>query len=159
MVGVEAHHDPAQPRSLLIDCLMHPSAQRLLDHLQSDAHPVSARLPLELEASPPAVPAYVGESKKVERLRFAETTRPPVLGRMASELDEPCLPRVQRQGKLCQTRPHVLPEPLGVGLMLEANDDVVSVAHHDDVAMGMAFPPLICPQIEDVMQVDVGQEW
>jgi hypothetical protein len=26
----------------------------------------------------------------------------------------------------------------GIGLMLKANDDVVSVSHHDDVAMGMA---------------------
>jgi hypothetical protein len=27
-------------------------------------------------------------------------------------------------GKLCQTHPHVLPEPFGIGLMLETNDEV-----------------------------------
>jgi hypothetical protein len=149
---------------------MHPSTQRFLDHLQLGAHPVAARLPPELEVSPPAVPADVGEAKKVERRRFAETTYPPVLDRMASELDEPCLPRIEprsgsmqrqavsaleRQGELRQARPHILPEPLGVDLMLEADDDVVSVAHHDDVPMSMALPPLLRPQVEDVIQVDV----
>jgi hypothetical protein len=43
--------------------------------------------------------------------------------------------------------------------VLEADDNIVSVPHHDDVAMGMASSPLIRPQIEDVMQVDVGQKW
>jgi hypothetical protein len=94
VIGVEAHHDPAQPRSLLIDRLMHPSTQRLLDYLQPGAHPVAARLPPKLEVSPPAVPADVGEAKEVERLRLAETTCPSVLRRMASEVDEPRLPRV-----------------------------------------------------------------
>ena len=68
----------------------------------------------------------MGEAEKVERLWFAETTRPPVPGRMASELDEPRLPRMQRQGKICQPHPHILPEPLGIGLVLEADDDVVN---------------------------------
>jgi hypothetical protein len=34
MIGVKAHHDPPQPRPLLIDRLVHPSTQFLLDHLQ-----------------------------------------------------------------------------------------------------------------------------
>jgi hypothetical protein len=126
MISVEAHHHPPQPRSLRVDCLVRPSTQRLLDHLQLGAHPVAARLPLELETSSPAVSADVDEAKNVERLRFAETACPPVFGRMASELDEPCLPRVQRQGELRQAHPHFFPEPLGVGLMLEANGNVVS---------------------------------
>jgi hypothetical protein len=138
MIGVEAHHDPPQPRPLRIDRLVHPSTQFLFDHLQFGAHPVAARLPFKLELSPPAVPADVGEAKKVKRLRFAETACPPVLRRMASELDEPRLPRVERQGKRRQTRPHVLQEPFGIGLMLEANNDVVGVAHHDDVSVAMA---------------------
>ena len=35
-------------------------------------------------------------------------------------------PGVQRQGELRQAHPHVLPEPLGLGLMLEANGNVVN---------------------------------
>src|ERR1700676_3722228 len=154
VISIEAHHNPPQPRPLLIDRLVHPSSQFLLDHPQSGAHPVAARFPPELETSPPVLPADVGKTKKVKRLRFAETACPPVRCRVASELNEPRLLRVQRQGERRQTCPHILPEPLGIGLMLEANDDVVSVSHNDDVAMGVAFPPLIRPQIEDVMQVD-----
>ena len=41
----------------------------------------------------------------------------------------------------------------------EANDNVVSVAHHDDVPMRLAFPPLVCPHVEGIVQVDGGQEW
>src|ERR1700686_2694395 len=110
MIGVEAHHDPAQPRPLLIDCLMHSSTQRVLNRPQRGAHPVAARLPPELEASPPVLPADVDEAKKVKRLRFAETACPSVLRRVASELDKPRLPRVERQSKLRQTRPHALPK-------------------------------------------------
>src|SRR5208282_5333442 len=34
-----------------------------------------------------------------------------------------------------------------------------SIAHDDDVALGMALPPLLRPEIEDVMEINVGQEW
>src|ERR1019366_7262603 len=95
MISIEAHHHPPQPRPLLVDCLVHPSTQFLFDHLQSGAHPVAARLPPELEIFPPAVPADVGKTKKVERLRLAEIACPPVLRRMASELNEPRLPRIE----------------------------------------------------------------
>ena len=92
VISIKSRHDPPQPRPLLVDRLMHPSAQFLLDHLQPGAHPVAARLPFKLEPSPPAVSADVGEAKKVKRLRFSETTCPPVVSRMASELDERVFP-------------------------------------------------------------------
>src|SRR5208282_2278697 len=34
-----------------------------------------------------------------------------------------------------------------------------SIAHDADVALGMALPPLLRPEIEDVMEINVGQEW
>ncbi len=44
-------------------------------------------------------------------------------------------------------------------MVLEAGDEVVGVAHEDDVALGMVASPPLCPQIEGVVQVDVGQQW
>jgi hypothetical protein len=42
--------------------------------------------------------------------------------------------------------------------MLEAHDQVVGVAHDDHVALGFAPPPLLRSQVEDVVQVDVGEQ-
>jgi len=100
----------------------------------------------------------VREAKKVKRLRLAETACPSVLRRVASEFNEPRLLRMQRQGERRQTCPHVLQKPLGIGLVLETHDNIVGVAHHDDPSKGMAFPPLVRPQIEDVMQIKVRQQ-
>src|SRR5258708_38352071 len=61
-VGVEAPRDLPQPGALLVDRLMHPAAQRLLDRPQRAAHPVAARLPLELEVAAPAPSADVDEA-------------------------------------------------------------------------------------------------
>ena len=42
--------------------------------------------------------------------------------------------------------------------MLEAGDRIVRVADYDRIPMGMAVPPLLHPQIIDVVQVDVRQQ-
>src|ERR1700736_5587884 len=43
--------------------------------------------------------------------------------------------------------------------MLEAHDDVIGVTHDNDLTSGMALSPSVCPEVEDVMQVDIGQQW
>jgi hypothetical protein len=40
--------------------------------------------------------------------------------------------------------------------VLEAHDDVIGVAHDDDLPSGMALSPSVCPEVEDVMEVDIG---
>jgi len=42
--------------------------------------------------------------------------------------------------------------------VLEPEDDVVGVAHDDHVALGLQAPPSLSPEIEDIVQVDVGQQ-
>ena len=49
-------------------------------------------------------------------------------------------------------------EAAGVALVLETDDEVVGVAHDDHVARGLTLSPAHGPQIEYVVQVDVGQE-
>jgi len=43
--------------------------------------------------------------------------------------------------------------------MLEAYDEGIGVTHDDDLTSGIALSPLVCPEIEDVMEVDIGQQW
>ena len=55
-------------------------------------------------------------------------------------------------------RSRIVPETPGVGLVLEANNNVVGIPHDDDVARGLAPSPALGPEIEHVVQIDVGQE-
>jgi hypothetical protein len=41
---------------------------------------------------------------------------------------------------------------------LEANNDVVGKTHDDHLTVGVPLPPLPCPQIEHVVQVDVCEQ-
>src|ERR1700752_4734160 len=42
--------------------------------------------------------------------------------------------------------------------MLESDDGVVRIAHDNHVAPGTSLPPLVDPQIVDVVEIDIGQE-
>ena len=42
--------------------------------------------------------------------------------------------------------------------MLESDNTIVGVSHHDHFSTGLAIAPLLRPQIEYVMQVDVSQK-
>ena len=46
-------------------------------------------------------------------------------------------------------------KPLGIGLVFKAGNDVIGIAHQDDVALAMVASPPLSPEIEDVVQVDV----
>ena len=48
---------------------------------------------------------------------------------------------------------------LGVVPVLEAHDGVIGVAGDDHGALGVAAAPLMCPEVHDIMQVDIGQQW
>src|SRR5580704_15523022 len=50
------------------------------------------------------------------------------------------------------------PEPLGIRFSLESNDDVVCKAHDDDITVCSFSAPCLNPQVEDVVEVDVGQQ-
>jgi len=65
---------------------------------------------------------------------------------------------MQRQRKLLQPLPHRVPEAPGVILVLEANDDIVSIPHDDHVACSLTPSPALSPKVEAVVQVDVGEQ-
>ena len=65
---------------------------------------------------------------------------------------------MKRQRELLQPLAHLVPEAPGIGLVLETDDDVVGVAHDDHVALGLAPSPALGPEVEDVVQVDVGKQ-
>ena len=82
----------------------------------------------------------------------------PVPGSMPPELDQPGLVRVQFQPELREPAAELFQEPLGVIFVLEPDDEVVREPHDDHVTVRVVFPPPVGPQVEDVMQVHVGEQ-
>jgi hypothetical protein len=158
MIGEVAGHDLPQPSALLVRRGMQAAAQGLLDIAQLGPQPVAPRLPVQGELAVPGPPRDMGEAQEVEGLRLAKAALATVRRGKAAELDQARLVRMQAQREAFQPRSQIRQKPLGIGPMLEAGDEVVGIAHHDDVAPGMAVSPLPRPQVEDVMQVDVGEQ-
>ena len=98
------------------------------------------------------------EAEEIERLRPAEATRLPVSGGEPSELDQTCLVGVQLQRELREPFAKVGLEPLRLLSMLKAHDEVVRETHDDHVPARVAASPLLGPQVEDVVQVDVRKQ-
>src|SRR5208283_3732504 len=110
------------------------------------------------ESSGARFPADEREAQKIEGFRLALAAPRPGLGREAAELDETRLVLVQRQRKLPQPFAHRVPERFGVALVLKADDGVVRVSHDDHVAFRLPPSPAVRPEIEYVMQVNVGEQ-
>ena len=77
---------------------------------------------------------------------------------MAAKLDQAGLVRVERQRERCKPRAHRLEEPACVGLALEARDHIIRIAHDDHVAGGLLPSPAFGPQVQHVVQIDVGKQ-
>jgi hypothetical protein len=101
----------------------------------------------------------VREPEEVERLRFTKTPLVTPSCRVSTELDQACLVRMHRQPELLHARAHLRQESLRIVQSLEADYAVVGVSNNDHVPTGVAVSPLLRPQVEDIMQVHVGQQW
>ena len=137
---------------------MHTPPQLDLDPLQRRLHALANRLPKHHEPTLPRLPADMLEAEEIEGLRLAQTSALSVRRRMASELDQPRLFRVQLQLELLHTLFQFRPEPFGIVFELEPNQGVVGITHHDYIAVRTLLPPCLNPEIEDVMEVDIRQQ-
>ena len=70
-------------------------------------------------------------------------------------MSQTCLLGVQLKVELLETLPKLLQESLGIIPVLESNHDIVNVAHNDDVSSRLTLTPLLDPQIEHIMEIDV----
>src|ERR1700716_220883 len=153
-----AADNPAQPPPLFRDRLVHAPSHLLLDLLELRPHAVPSGFPFDLEFPCSGFATDEGEAQKVEGLRLAEPLPLAALCRKASELDQPGLLRMQRQRKLPQPLAHLLQKEPAIAMVLEPDDEVVGVAHNDHVAGGHAPSPACGPEVERVVQVDVGEQ-
>src|SRR5579864_1778239 len=154
-----AENNRTQVLANLGDGVVHARLKFGLHRLKLRLPPFAHRLTQHREATLACLPATVREAKEVEAPRRAPiTTRLSITPRTASELDQSRLLGVQFQPKAREPLAQLGKEPLGLDSMLEPNDKVIGEAHHDDITAGLLLSPSLDPQVEHIVQVDVGQQ-
>ena len=98
------------------------------------------------------------EAEKLERLRLTESPGLATSGGEPPELDQPRLLSVQLQRELRESFAQINPEPLRVIPVLETHHEVISETHDHDITARPPGPPLVSPEIEDIVQVDVRKQ-
>src|SRR5262249_25873197 len=153
-----APNDLRQPAPLFGDRLMHSPPQLLLYLPELCPHAIAPGFPFKLEFALARPPTDEHESQELEGFRLSQPTLCAPVRCMAAKLDQAGLVRVQRQQELFHPLAHRVPEAPGVRLVLEADDDVVSIPHDDHVARGLVPSPALGPEIEGIVQVDVIEQ-
>ena len=97
------------------------------------------------------------EPEEVERFWFTFSPAGAVFGCEAAELRQSGFLRMYRESELLQSALHGYTKALSVDSLVEPDDYVICVSDHDHIACGMAASPLMRPQIEDIVEVDVCQ--
>ena len=138
---------------------MPPATQFLLDPSQRARHAFRDRLAPELETASSVLRAVVREAQEVERLRLALPPHSTVRVGEPPELDEPGLVGVNAQVEAPKALFQVVHESLRIAPVLEAHHEVVGISDDNRLAFDRAgAPPPLKPQIQDVVQVNVGQD-
>ena len=98
------------------------------------------------------------EAQERKGLWFSLAAPLPVLFGKPPELDQSRLLRMQFQTELRQTFSKLFEETLGFRPAFEAHHKIVGVADDNDLAPSHFLAPNFYPQIENVMQVHVGEQ-
>ena len=159
VVAREATDHRAKPLSLLGNRHVHTLSQFGFDLLKFPAQPLASRLANDrVHAVTSLRPADMRESQEVECFRSPLMTPLAVIDREWTEFHEPRLFRVQRQTELSESLLEFSQTPFRFGLVLKSNHEVIRPPDDDHIALSLRTPPMVDPQIEDVMQEDVRQQ-
>ena len=61
--------------------------------------------------------------------------------------------------RLFHSLPHIRQEASGFTFVLETDEDIIGKAHNDELDAWHGACASVCPEIEDVMEVDISQQW
>jgi hypothetical protein len=100
----------------------------------------------KLECTLPAYSSNVCKPQELERFRLAKPSPPSFPAGEPPELQDPGFLRVELQTELC------------VRLSLKAHHEVIRIAHDVHLTLRLLPPPLTDPEVEHVVQVDVGHQ-
>jgi hypothetical protein len=106
------------------------------------------RLPKHRKPSASSLAANVRKAEEREGLGLPLTTPLAIDGCVAAELHQTGLFRMQLQSKLAQALHELLPEPLGLRLVLESEHDVIGETDDNHVAAHLLAAPCPDPKVE-----------
>jgi len=155
---VPGHHT-AQVRPHLIDGVMQPLPKLGSDLLQLPPHALLLGLPQHDELPLPRLVAAMRKAKEIEGLGLPLAAPASILDRKAAELEQVRLVGVQLQTELRQSRSKLSQEALGIRPVLKAADDVVGEPHEDHIPGRLSPSPVLGPQVEGVVEVDVSPKF
>jgi hypothetical protein len=121
-------------------------------------HPLPHGPPHNEELPRPGLPADMREAQEVEALRLSLTPLLSVGRCIAPKLEDAGLVGVQLQRELPQPLAELSQEPFGVRALLESNSEIIGKTRNDNTAARVPMPPLLDPQVEDVVEVEVRQQ-
>lgn len=159
MVCEEADKHGLEPPPLCGDGFVQALSQLLLDFLELRPHAIPMRLPVDQEGAATGLAADEDKSQESEGLRLPKPLLQTICRCVATKLQQPGLVRVERKRELLKPQARRLPEAPGVGFILEAHNNVIGESHDNDSAFGFPSSPPLGPQIEDVVQIHVGEQW
>src|SRR6266436_5914896 len=155
---VSTHHR-FEPLALFGDGFVHASLKLGFHLVQLRLQPFAYRLPQHRKPSiAPLLHADMREAEKVERLRLPFTTPLPLVDRIRTELQKSRFLGMQLQVELLHSFREFRPELIGIRLAVKSNHDVVRKTHPDNVAVRPLLTPRLDPQVEPVMEINVGQQ-
>src|SRR5271167_2028709 len=159
VVAKVSTHNRPQPLALLGNGFV-PASLKLGFHLiQLRLQPFADRLPKNrIHSVAPLLHADVRKAEEVERFRLPFSTPLPWVDRMRTELQQPRFLGIQFQIELSHSLAKFPPELIGIRLAVKSNHDVVRKAHHDDIAVRPLLTPRLDPQVEHIMEINVGQQ-
>src|SRR5215472_17004667 len=158
IVSEVTSHDLPQPFPLLGDRLMHSTQELRLNVPQLAPHAVASGLPLKLEGAAARSTTDEGEAQEREGFRFSKPAPLAFARSEAAELNQARLVRVERQRKFPEPVTHRIKEATCVALVLKADHQIVGISHDDHVAPGLLPSPALSPEVEAVMQVNIGED-
>ena len=106
------------------------------------------------------LPTVVGEAWPVERRRFSFSSQLSISGSIAPELSgiSRVLSGWSSKPNFASRSLRLIKEAHSIGFQLEAQHKIVGIPNDDDIALCRLPAPDVYPQIEDIMQVHVGQQ-
>src|SRR6266508_1083419 len=138
--------------------MVHSFAQFRFDLLQLRSFPLTHRPPIDREHSAALLATDVREAQKVECFRFPFATPLSIVCCVVAKLDDARFLGMQFQFELGETFRQFVMKPRGVRLVLKAHHEVISPADDNHVAFGFCLAPVLHPEVEHVVQIDVGQQ-
>ena len=98
------------------------------------------------------------ETQKIECRWFPFPSLFPIRFGKPPELDQTRFIRVEFQPELCQPLSEILQKAVRIHSTLKAKNTVVGIPNDDHVSLPVLLPPDFHPEIEDIMQIDIGKQ-